>query len=55
MKLYIENLPQKLTQGVSLFCARYSVLYEKGGEELKVHLSLNDEISVCENTIFYKK
>lgn len=55
MKLFIENLPEKLVSGAELFCARYDVEYGEGGEILKVCLSLNDEISVNGNTIFYKK
>jgi len=55
MKVYIENLPEKLKKGAEIFCRRYGVEYAVGGKTLKVQLSLDDKISVSGDTIFYKK
>ena len=55
IKIYIDNLPEKLEKGVAVFLENYGVGYGQGSVTLSVQYSVSDKTGVEGNTIYYKK
>ena len=54
-KIYIENLPESLENGVRIFLKKYDAMYGQGEVTLKLQMSANDKVGLEGNIIYYKK